>query len=345
MELTKEQEREIERAVAILESGGIVAFPTETVYGLGADADNEAAVGKVFAAKQRPTWHPLIVHLPDAESISWWADPMPPAAQLLAEKFWPGPLTMVVPRAERCGSWVTGGQRSVGLRCPSHPLGHALFEAFSGPRHRGIVGPSANSFGRISPTTAEHVLHDLGVKPNGKVDMILDGGPCGVGVESTVLALAEQKPRLLRPGGVTLEMLQRVVGAVTVDPAVLHKLADGAQAASPGMKYKHYAPKAKVILVKGTAERYREFVNSKKAPGVGALCFDEDQHLLKVPSVPYGSGNDSAAQARELFDALRELDERQEIQLVYARCPEPEGVGMAVYNRLIRAAGFEVITL
>lgn len=177
MELTKEQEREIERAVAILESGGIVAFPTETVYGLGADADNEAAVGKVFAAKQRPTWHPLIVHLPDAESIGWWADPMPPAAQLLAEKFWPGPLTMVVPRAERCGSWVTGGQRSVGLRCPSHPLGHALFEAFSGPRHRGIVGPSANSFGRISPTTAEHVLHDLGVKPNGKVDMILDGGP------------------------------------------------------------------------------------------------------------------------------------------------------------------------
>lgn len=160
-----------------------------------------------------------------------------------------------------------------------------------------------------------------------------------------MLALAEQKPRLLRPGGVTLEMLQRVVGAVTVDPAVLHKLADGAQAASPGMKYKHYAPKAKVILVKGTAERYREFVNSKKAPGVGALCFDEDRHLLKVPSVPYGSGNDSAAQARELFDALRELDERQEIQLVYARCPEPEGVGMAVYNRLIRAAGFEVITL
>ena len=151
--------------------------------------------------------------------------------------------------------------------------------------------------------------------------------------------------RLLRPGGVTLEMLQRVVGAVTVDPAVLHKLADGAQAASPGMKYKHYAPKAKVILVKGDAERYREFVNSKKAPGVGALCFDEDRHLLKVPSVPYGSGNDSAAQARELFDALRELDERQEIQLVYARCPEPEGVGMAVYNRLIRAAGFEVITL
>ena len=137
------------------------------------------------------------------------------------------------------------------------------------------------------------MLHDM----DGRIDAILDGGPCGVGVESTVLALAEQKPRLLRPGGVTLEMLQRVVGAVTVDPAVLHKLADGAQAASPGMKYKHYAPKAKVILVKGTAERYREFVNSKKAPGVGALCFDEDRHLLKVPSVPYGSGNDSAAQA------------------------------------------------
>ena len=246
-------------------------------------------------------------------------------------------MTMVLPKSELVPMETSGGLSTVAVRLPAHPVANRLIRACGCP----LAAPSGNLSGRPSPTTARHMLHDM----DGRIDAILDGGPCGVGVESTVLALAEQKPRLLRPGGVTLEMLQRVVGAVTVDPAVLHKLADGAQAASPGMKYKHYAPKAKVILVKGTAERYREFVNSKKAPGVGALCFDEDRHLLKVPSVPYGSGNDSAAQARELFDALRELDERQEIQLVYARCPEPEGVGMAVYNRLIRAAGFEVITL
>lgn len=327
----------IRRAAEIIQQGGLVGIPTETVYGLAGNALNGSVSRKIFAAKGRPSDNPLIVHIAAEEEARPLVKEFPEPARKLAAAYWPGPLTMVLPKSELVPMETSGGLSTVAVRLPAHPVANRLIRACGCP----LAAPSGNLSGRPSPTTARHMLHDM----DGRIDAILDGGPCGVGVESTVLALAEQKPRLLRPGGVTLEMLQRVVGAVTVDPAVLHKLADGAQAASPGMKYKHYAPKAKVILVKGDAERYREFVNSKKAPGVGALCFDEDRHLLKVPSVPYGSGNDSAAQARELFDALRELDERQEIQLVYARCPEPEGVGMAVYNRLIRAAGFEVITL
>ena len=326
-----------DKAAAMLLKGGLVALPTETVYGLAASAEDGPALLMLYEVKKRDPDKASAVLVTGMEMVEKYCQNIPQGAYRLAEKYWPGPLTMVLPKSELVPMETSGGLSTVAVRLPAHPVANRLIRACGCP----LAAPSGNLSGRPSPTTARHMLHDM----DGRIDAILDGGPCGVGVESTVLALAEQKPRLLRPGGVTLEMLQRVVGAVTVDPAVLHKLADGAQAASPGMKYKHYAPKAKVILVKGTAERYREFVNSKKAPGVGALCFDEDQHLLKVPSVPYGSGNDSAAQARELFDALRELDERQEIQLVYARCPEPEGVGMAVYNRLIRAAGFEVITL
>ena len=326
-----------DKAAAMLLKGGLVALPTETVYGLAASAEDGPALLMLYEVKKRDPDKASAVLVTGMEMVEKDCQNIPQGAYRLAEKYWPGPLTMVLPKSELVPMETSGGLSTVAVRLPAHPVANRLIRACGCP----LAAPSGNLSGRPSPTTARHMLHDM----DGRIDAILDGGPCGVGVESTVLALAEQKPRLLRPGGVTLEMLQRVVGAVTVDPAVLHKLADGAQAASPGMKYKHYAPKAKVILVKGEAERYREFVNSKKAPGVGALCFDEDQHLLKVPSVPYGSGNDSAAQARELFDALRELDERQEIQLVYARCPEPEGVGMAVYNRLIRAAGFEVITL
>lgn len=329
MELTKEQEREIERAVAILESGGIVAFPTETVYGLGADADNEAAVGKVFAAKQRPTWHPLIVHLPDAESISWWADPMPPAAQLLAEKFWPGPLTMVVPRAERCGSWVTGGQRSVGLRCPSHPLGHALFEAFSGPRHRGIVGPSANSFGRISPTTAEHVLHDLSVKPNGKVDMILDGGPCTVGVESTIINLASDEPELLRYGAVTREMLEEALGRPVVNP----------KPSSPkvsGQLKSHYAPVTPVTLADEDAIPE---IAASLAPETCAVLAPESI-LARCPAnavFRLQSAESEPEYAARLYANLHALDEAGTSHILIARPPKGS-LWNAVNDRLSRAS-------
>ena len=206
-QLTPEEQKCVDKACEVLERGGLVAFPTETVYGLGANADDPNAVAKVFAAKHRPTWHPLIVHLPDADSIAWWAKIIPEDAMKLADRFWPGPLTLLLPRSDRCGSWVTGGQPNVGLRCPSHPIGHALFKAFSGSKRRGLVGPSANSFGRISPTTAQHVAEDLGLKPSGAVDYILDGGPCTIGVESTIVSLSGSEPELMRYGEITRKIL------------------------------------------------------------------------------------------------------------------------------------------
>ena len=255
----------------------------------------------------------------------------------LMNAFWPGPFTIILNKTDAVPSVVAGGLDTVGIRMPSNEIAKNLIKYADVP----IAAPSANISGRPSGTNVEDIDQEL----KDRVDYIIDGGECQIGVESTVVRVIDGIPHILRPGKITAEEIKEIAGSVIIDKHILGKLDVNEKVMSPGMKYKHYAPKAKVILVKGTAERYREFVNSKKAPGVGALCFDEDQHLLKVPSVPYGSGNDSAAQARELFDALRELDERQEIQLVYARCPEPEGVGMAVYNRLIRAAGFEVITL
>ena len=179
-------QKAIAEAVRILDAGGLVAMPTETVYGLAADADNEEAVLNTYRAKGRPTDHPLIVHVASAEDIPWWAESTP-EAEALARRYWPGPLTLVLKKKPRCGLWVTGGQDTVALRCPSHPWAHALLKAFGGPKHRGLTAPSANSFGRISPSCARHVADDLGVKPAGKLDMILDGGTCEYGIESTML--------------------------------------------------------------------------------------------------------------------------------------------------------------
>lgn len=327
----------IRQAAEIIKKGGLVGIPTETVYGLAGNALNGSVSQKIFAAKGRPSDNPLIVHIAKPEEVTPLVTEFPESAKKLAAAYWPGPLTMVLPKSELVPMETSGGLSTVAVRLPSHPVANRLIQACGCP----LAAPSGNLSGRPSPTTAWHMLHDM----DGRIDAILDGGPCGVGVESTVLTLAEGTPRLLRPGGVTVEMLENIIGPVQVDPAVLHKLAEGAKAASPGMKYKHYAPKARVILVKGSAQEYRAFVNEKKAPGVGALCYDEDKAFLQVPCVPYGGENDSVSQARELFDALRALDEQKEINTVYARCPKPEGVGMAVYNRLIRAAGFEVISL
>lgn len=241
-QLTPEEQKCVDKACEVLERGGLVAFPTETVYGLGANADDPNAVAKVFAAKHRPTWHPLIVHLPDADSIAWWAKIIPEDAMKLADRFWPGPLTLLLPRSDRCGSWVTGGQPNVGLRCPSHPIGHALFKAFSGSKRRGLVGPSANSFGRISPTTAQHVAEDLGLKPSGAVDYILDGGPCTIGVESTIVSLSGSEPELMRYGAITREMLEETLGKPVRNPS----------ATSPkvsGQLKSHYAPATPVSLL------------------------------------------------------------------------------------------------
>ena len=232
---------------------------------------------------------------------------------------------------------VSAGLDTVAIRFPAHPVAQAIIRAADTP----LAAPSANLSGSPSPTTARHVLNDM----DGKIDAVLDGGASEVGVESTVITLAEGVPRVLRPGGVTVEMLREVLGAVEVDDAVLHQLREGAKAASPGMKYKHYAPRANVVLLKGSDEAYLNYVNAHAEEGVCALCCDEDLLSLSVKTVSLGRRGDYLTHARHLFDCLRKIDENGTIQTVYSRLPATEGVGLAVYNRLIRAAGFEVIDL
>lgn len=326
----------IEKAGQILRNGGLVGIPTETVYGLAANALDGSAVAKIFAAKGRPMDNPLIVHISEFSQIDQLVETVTDSAKKLAQKFWPGPLTIILPKSKLIPDEVSAGLPTVAVRFPSHPVAKKVIDAAGVP----LAAPSANTSGKPSPTLASHVMEDM----DGKIEAVLDGGPCSVGVESTVITLACDPPRLLRPGGVTLEELRGVLGEVEMDQAVLNPLADGVKASSPGMKYKHYSPKANVILVEGSFEQYQNYVNSKKADGVMALCYEAEGKSLEVPSVSYGGKEDYPEQARELFDALRELDEKN-AHTVYARCPKPEGVGLAVYNRLIRAAGFEVIRL
>lgn len=327
------------KTAEILKKGGLAAIPTETVYGLAADALNGAAVAKIFAAKGRPMDNPLIVHVAEFEDIERFAlvREIPEAAKKLAKVFWPGPLTIIMKKGGVIPDEVSAGLDTVAIRLPSHPSARAIIKAADTP----LAAPSANLSGSPSPTTAQHVMNDM----DGKIDAVFDGGACGVGVESTVITLAEDTPRLLRPGKVTLEELREVLGEVELDSAVLNKLKDGQKAASPGMKYKHYAPKANVILLKCTDDEFINYVNRCGGSGVAALCCDEDVEKLSVKYISLGRRNDYEAHAQRLFDSLRRIDGYGNIVTVYTRLPSTDGVGLAVYNRLIRAAGFEVIDL
>ena len=327
------------KTAEILKSGGLAAIPTETVYGLAADALNGEAVAKIFAAKGRPMDNPLIVHVAEFEDIERFAlvREIPEAAKKLAKVFWPGPLTIIMKKGGVIPDEVSAGLDTVAIRLPSHPSARAIIKAADTP----LAAPSANLSGSPSPTTAQHVMNDM----DGKIDAVFDGGACGVGVESTVITLAENTPRLLRPGKVTLEELREVLGEVELDSAVLNKLKDGQKAASPGMKYKHYAPKANVILLKCTDDEFINYVNRCGGSGVAALCCDEDARKLCVKYISLGKRNDYEAHAQRLFDSLRRIDGYGNIVTVYTRLPSTDGVGLAVYNRLIRAAGFEVIDL
>lgn len=326
----------VEKAAEIIRSGGLVGMPTETVYGLAANALDGKAVAKIFAAKGRPQDNPLIVHISDFSQIGRLVRSVPEKAKKLAEAYWPGPMTMVLEKSELIPDEVSTGLPTVGIRFPSHPVARALITAAGVP----IAAPSANTSGLPSTTTAQHVMRDM----NGKIDAVLDGGPCSVGVESTIVTLASDPPRLLRPGGITLEQLRAVLGRVDVDRAVMNPLPKGARPLSPGMKYKHYSPKANVVILDGNERAYADYVNAHRGPGVAALCYTGEEKLVRVPAVTYGGETDYGAQARDLFEALRHLDEIG-AETVYARCPEPKGVGLAVYNRLMRAAGFEVLRI
>lgn len=332
--LLKSDRTGIERAGEILKNGGLVGIPTETVYGLAADAGNGDAAARIFQAKGRPMDNPLIVHICDMKQLDALVMGFPEKAKRLAEAFWPGPLTIILPKKPGVPDAVTAGLDTVAVRFPGHPIARAIIEAAGCP----LAAPSANSSGKPSPTTAMHVMDDL----NGRIAAVVDGGDCGVGVESTVITLATDPPRLLRPGGITPEQLESVIGPIDIDPAVTHQLAEGQEAASPGMKYKHYSPEADVILIKGTAVQYAAYVNARAAEHVYAMCFTEDAGLLTVPVVPYGDADHPETQAHLLFECLRKLDEMG-AKTVYAHCPAETGVGLAVYNRILRAAGFEVV--
>ena len=318
--LLKNNIDDIRHAATLIRDGEVVGIPTETVYGLGADASNEEAVAKVFAAKGRPADNPLIVHLADFSDAVKYTSSIPALAYRLAERFCPGPLTMVMPKNERIPMVTSGGLDTVGIRVPSHPVMHSIIEQ-SGC---AIAAPSANRSGYPSPTSAEHVIRDM----DGRIAAVVDGGQSEFGVESTVISFdGEDAVRILRPGAVTREMLL---------------VEEGAKVASPGMKYKHYSPKADIIMVESSEEDFVSLVGRNYGDGVYALIFDGDEVGFPYRHMTYGA--DSSMQAHWLFQRLRELDDIG-AEKVYVRAPSTDGVGLAVYNRLIRAAGFEVIRI
>lgn len=324
------------RAAEILRQGGLCAIPTETVYGLAADAYNPDAVAAIFTAKGRPQDNPLIVHICDMEMLQPLVKEIPPAARKLAAAFWPGPLTMILPKTGAVPDIVSAGLPTVAVRMPADPAAREIIRLCGRP----LAAPSANTSGLPSPTSAAAVAQDM----DGKINAIVMGEDCAVGVESTVVTLVAAPPRLLRPGGVTAEMLRAVIGPLAIDRAVFASPAPGEKVASPGMKYKHYAPKARLTMVEGSAAQYIAFVNEQAPAGAFALCFAEDLPQLTVPAVVYGRRSDPASQAKGLFAALRELDARG-CKVCYAAAPARDGISMAVYNRLIRACAFEVMVL
>ena len=323
------------QAGSIIRMGGLVAFPTETVYGLGADARQKDAAARIYAAKGRPSDNPLIVHIADFNQIYDLCPAVPPQAKQLAEAFWPGPLTMIVPKGDCIPDEVSCGLETVGIRLPSHPMARALIRESGVP----LAAPSANTSGRPSTTTAAHVMHDM----DGKIAAVLDGGACGVGVESTVITLALERPRLLRPGGITLEQLRSVLGEVDVDRALYEKIGDDVKVSAPGMKYRHYAPKAPVTVVRGNPQDTAKYIAAHIGDSTGVLCFDEYKNMFPNCIVEcFGSRDDLGAQAREVFDRLRAFDDTSVTQ-IWAQCPSDEGLGLAVANRIKKAAGFSVI--
>lgn len=333
-EILSPTDENIEKAGRLLESGEVVGIPTETVYGLAADATNPEAVSKIFVAKGRPQDNPLIVHIADKSDIEKYAYDIPDIAYRIADKFWPGPLTMVLPKKDIIPETTSGGLDTVGLRFPSNTIAQEIIKSAGVP----LAAPSANTSGKPSTTTARHVFDDM----NGKIPAIIDGGSCSVGVESTVISFSGEDVIILRPGFVSREDLLTVAKNVIIDKGVLSEISNDAVVASPGMKYKHYSPKANVVIVEGEYDKFIEFFKENYSDGVYAMIFGNETDKFPYPHFSYGKTD--SEQAMELFDKLRIADEKN-AKIVYVRCPSKDGIGLAVYNRLIRAAGFEVVKL
>jgi len=322
-------------AAQILRSGGLVALPTETVYGLGANGLDPTAVKKIFEAKGRPQDNPLILHIADASALDALCHSIPDSAYALAAAFWPGPLTMVLPAKDVVPLSTRAGLPSVAVRCPDSDITRMIIRLSGVP----VAAPSANISGKPSTTTAEHVRFDH----DGRIDCIVDGGSCRVGVESTIVDLTETPPRLLRPGGITPEELEAVLGELTVDKAVTQALSENEEPKAPGMKYKHYAPQCEVVIVSGSTEDAAAFVKANRKVNDRVLCFEEElEAFAGCAPLRYGKRSDPATLSAGLFSALRILDDPA-IGTVYARCPEGGGMACAVRNRLSKAAAFRVI--
>ena len=331
---TVAQEKDLCRAAAILRSGGLVVFPTETVYGLGGNATRDEAAKKIYAAKGRPSDNPLIIHIADPADAEQYAVTNA-LYYRLAKAFMPGPLTVILPRKNTIPKSTTGGLDSVAVRCPSHPVAHRLIELCG----VAIAAPSANLSGKPSPTSAAHVAQDM----DGRVDMILDGGESEIGLESTIVKIEGDGLILLRPGGITRDALSLLCDKVTVADAVLHQLAENERPLSPGMKYRHYAPTAPLVLLSGNEADVLRYLQTEAASRKCAiLCYDEECEALASGILfPVGKKDDLAKQAHRLFAALREAD-GIDAEIIYAHLPPQDGLGLALYNRLIRAAAHTV---
>ena len=334
--LTAEDPSTAAIAAELIKQGDLVAIPTETVYGLGANGLDEAAVARIFEAKGRPQDNPLILHIWSAEQMTQFCHSIPQKAYDLAEAFWPGPLTIVLPARQCVPRRTTGGLSTVALRCPDNAVTRQIIRLSGVP----IAAPSANISGKPSTTTAEHVLHDH----DGRIAAVVDGGPCRVGVESTIVDLTEDRPRLLRPGGITPEQLLGVLGDLVVDKAVTAQINKDEVVKAPGMKYRHYAPAEPVVIVSGSREAAARYIRAHFEPGDRVLCFDEELPLYEgCDPLSYGQEGDVNTLSAGLFAALRELDDPS-IHQVYARCPEGGGVAYAVQNRLKKAAAFHIVS-
>ena len=322
-------------AADLIQKGELVAIPTETVYGLGANGLDEEAVAKIFQAKGRPQDNPLILHICGPEQIELFCHHIPQSAYDLAAAFWPGPLTLVLPARDVVPRRTTGGLDTVAVRCPDNAVTREIIRLSGVP----IAAPSANISGKPSTTTAQHVLHDH----DGKIAAIVDGGPCRVGVESTIVDLTEERPRLLRPGGIGPEQLLAVLGDLVVDKAVTAPIDQDAVVKAPGMKYRHYAPAEPVVIVSGSRKKAAQYIHRHFTPGDRVLCFEEELPLYAdCAPLSYGKEADVNTLSAGLFAALRELDDPK-IHQVFARCPVGGGVAYAVQNRLRKAAAFHIV--
>ena len=336
-QLLKANEKSIILACELLKNGEVVAVPTETVYGLAGDSTNPAAIKKIFEAKGRPADNPLIVHIGNLEMLEGIVSEFNDDAKKLANTFWPGPLTIIMPKGKKVCNETSAGLDSVGVRMPSNEIAREIINksgvAFS--------APSANLSGKPSPTTAKDVFADM----NGRIPLVIDGGECDAGVESTVISVLNETPIILRPGIVTKEEIELVLNKpVSLAKEVTAGVTDDKAVLSPGMKYKHYAPNANVTIIKSSLEKFIEFVNSHKTQNSFVMCFEGEENLMPTKAIAYGKQNDPQSQAHNLFSVLREMDKNHAEQ-VFVRCPEMTGISLAVYNRLIRSASFNIIEI